>query len=203
MKYAEKIKHAEKAAQDLLNNGTTEQVRNELKEQGLYDYDIDNVLASARNIIGEQFKPIIRQKIIDNESLSDAPELAQLDKETVEKIAKQEISSLAVIERKKVTKLLKEGKSPEEIFSEVRLDLYPKEKIAHQILTHQEVEKHNNGGSRMINLLGGLGLMAVGGGMSFASMQGSGGGTLFYGLILVGLGMFIKGLLTVPNPYDN
>jgi len=58
MKYTEKIKHAEIVAKDLLNEKSLDQVNLDLKEKGLYENDISNVIASARNIIGEQLKPI-------------------------------------------------------------------------------------------------------------------------------------------------
>ena len=55
MKYADKIRHAEKAAEELTNQTSIEDIRASLKEKGLYDYDIDNVMTSARNIIAVSY----------------------------------------------------------------------------------------------------------------------------------------------------
>ncbi len=201
MKYAEKIRHAEKAAEDLLNKVTIEKVRGELKEKGLYETDIDNVISSARKIIGEKVKPIIRQKMLAGEPLANAPEFVDIDPATLRKMAEQEVQAIALGERDKVKKLLNEGASHSEIYNQVRLDFYTKENIDHQVAVHQEVKQQNSGGSRMLNIIGGIALMAIGIGISLATMQGGGGGRVFYGLVAVGFFMMIKGFMTVENPY--
>ncbi len=201
MKYTEKIKHAEKAAEDLLNEISIDTVREELKGKGLYESDIDNVISSARNIIGDQLKPVIREKILAGASLADAPEFAKLDPATLKKMAQQEIQAISLGEKDKVKKMLRDGIGHREIYQAVNQNFYSKEHIAHQIAVHQEVKQHNSGGNRMLNIVGGILLMVVGIGISLATMQGGGGGTVFYGLVVVGFFMMIKGFMTVENPY--
>lgn len=200
MKYTEKLKYAEIVAEKLLNEKSLEQVKQYLKEEGLYEFDINNVIASANNIINERYKPLIRAKLLAREPLKNVKEFDKLDPDTLKKMVKQEIETISAGERKKVNELLKSGTPPEKIFNEIRLDFYPKEHIALQIATYQEVKKQNSVSSRMLRIFGGLGLMLLGGVISFASMKG-GGGRLFYGLIIVGFFMMIKGFLTVENPY--
>ncbi len=201
MKYAEKIRHAEKAAEDLINKVSIETVRGGLKEKGLYETDIDNVISSARKIIGEKVKPIIRQKMLAGETLVNAPEFADIDPATLKKMAEQEIQAIINGERDKVKKMLNEGASHSEIYKSVRQDFYAKENIDHQISVHQEVKQQNSGGSRMLNIVGGILLMVVGIGISLASMDSGSGGRVFYGLVAVGFFMMIKGFMTVENPY--
>ena len=201
MKYTEKIKHAEIVAKDLLNEKTLNQVNIDLKEKGLYENDISNVIASARNIIGEQLKPIIRAKLLAKEDIKNAKEFEKLDAFTLDKLVNQEIKSISAGERKKVKELLNNGTDPKDIFTQIRQDFYPKENILHQIAVFQEVQKENSGSGRMLKILGGLALMIVGGGISYASMQSGSGGRLFYGLIGVGFIIMIQGFMTVEDPY--
>jgi len=200
MKYTEKIKYAEKAAEDLINEISIETVREELKGKGLYEADIDNVISSARNIIGDKVKPIIRTKLLAREAIAGAPEFAKLDPATLKKMVTQEIQAISRGERDKVKKMLRDGVSQKNIYQAVNQDFYSKEHIAHQIATHDEVKQLNSGSSRMLNIVGGLLLMLVGIGISLATMQ-DGGGTVFYGLVAVGFFMMIKGFITVENPY--
>jgi len=200
MKYQEKIKHAEKAASELMVGIPLDQIRKQLQGIGLYNSDIDNVVASARNIIGEKYKPQIREKLLARENLSNAEEFKDIDAPTLQRLAKQEANAIANEEKRKVAKLLKEGKEPLEILQSIRTDFYPEEKVAHQIAALTEVRKQNSFGGRFLNIGGGLILMLIGGGMSYASMQSSSGGRLFYGLVIVGLVMLVKGLITAPDP---
>jgi hypothetical protein len=119
MKYAEKIRHAEKAAEDLINKISIETVRGELKEKGLYETDIDNVISSARKIIGEKVKPILRKKMLAGEPLANAPEFADIDPATLKKMAEQEIQAIALGERDKVKKMLNDGVGHAEIYKSV------------------------------------------------------------------------------------
>lgn len=202
MKYADKIRYAEKVAKDLINEVSNEEVRASLKEKGLYDSDIDNVITSARNIIGENLKPIIRTKLLAGTPIAGAPEFEKLDPVTLKRLVKQEIDSIALGERDKVKMLLKNKTRHQDIYKEIRQDFYSKEEIDHQISTFEEVKEQNSGGARMMNILGGLGMMVVGIGISLATMDGGGGGgRLFFGLIIMGFFLMIKGFMTVENPY--
>lgn len=202
MKYAEKIKYAEKVADQLLDEILLDKVKENLKEQGLFENDIANVVASARNIIGEKLKPIIRSKLLNGETINNATEFEKLDAHTLKKLVDQEIRSIKGEERKKVNELLKKGIEPENIFKEIRQEFYPKELFDQQIAAYDEVKKKNSGSGRLLNIGGGIGLILLGTVISFASMQGSGGGRFFYGLILVGLVMVVKGFMTAKTPYD-
>jgi len=166
----------------------------------LYEADIDNVISSARNMIGDKLKPVIRTKILAGESLSDAPEFAKLDPATLKKMVTQEIQAISLDERDKVKKMLRDGIGEREIYQAVNQKFYSKEHIAHQIAIHQEVKQQNSGGNRMLNIVGGILLMVIGIGISLATMQ-DGGGTVFYGLVAVGFFMMVKGFMTVENPY--
>lgn len=202
MTHQEKITWATEAAENILDNNHTEkQVIEGLKEKGLYQRDIDNVLATMRNKMGDRLQPIIKEVIMNKGRFSDKPELAKLEPEVINRIAKQEITRISTEQKRKVTKLLKEGKTELEIIPEINLDFYPVENIQRQAAIHAEVKSRNGIGGRMMYIIGGIAMILIGGGITMASMNSSGGGRVFYGLIIVGFITLIKGFMTV-DEYD-
>lgn len=159
------------------------------------------MITSARNIIGDNLKPIIRTKLLAGTQIAGSPEFEKLDPATLKKLVKQEIDAISMGERDKVKTLLKNKTPHRDIYKEIRQDFYSKEHIDHQIAVYEEVKQQNSGGNRMLNILGGLALMVVGIGISLATMQGDGGGRLFFGLIIIGFFIMVKGFMTVENPY--
>ncbi len=200
MNYTEKKKYAEVVAEKLLSGKSLEQVKQYLKEDGLYEYDINNVIASAKGIISARNRPLIRAKLLAGESIN-GKDFEKLDENTLQEMVKEEVGRISAEERKKVKELLRSGTAPEKIYSKIRLDFYSKENIDTQIATYQAVKRENSGSGRMLKILGGIGLMMLGAGISYATMQGDGGGRLFYGLIVAGFVLMIRGFMTVEDPY--
>ena len=143
MKYSEKIKYAEIVADKLHNEESIEQVKQYLKGKGLFEYDINNIIASGRNIISEKYKPLIRAKLLEGVSLKNVKELEKLGDNTLNKLIKQEVESISAEERKKVKELIKRGTSTEKILDEIKLDFYSKENINRQISTYRKIDEQN------------------------------------------------------------
>ena len=158
-------------------------------------------MTSARNIIGDNLKPIIRTKLLAGTRIAGSPEFAKLDPATLKKLVKQEVEAISLGERDKVKTLLKNKTPRREIYKQIRQDFYSKEQIEHQISVYEEVKEQNSGTNRMTNILGGLALMILGILITIATMDGGEGGVFFYGLIFAGLGFMIRGFMTVENPY--
>lgn len=200
MNYKEKIKHAELVAEDILNNKSLETIREELSEKNLYNRDIDAIIFSAHNIIGEKLKPIIRAKLLAGESIENVPDFEKISPDTLANLEREEIKAIALGERRKVKEMLKQKATPDEIFTAIRQDFYPKRNIEYQISTHKEVKKQNSGGRRMIRILVGLGVAGLGVIISYVSMQSHGGGRLYIGLIIGGLVLMASGFMTIDEP---
>ncbi len=202
MKYKEKIKYAEAAATKIMeNNYSEEQIRKELKQEGLFERDIDNILVSTKNIIGEKLKPLIQQKLLAKEPIQGAVEFEKIEPDLLKKLTKLEFKNIADGEKRKVSKLLRAKTPTEEILSQVNLDFYPEAAVVSQIAAFTEVKKRNSIGGRMIMILSGIGIMALGAGLSYASMSDDGSMRVFYGLIIGGLIVAVKGFFTEENPY--
>ena len=125
MKYKEKISYAEKVVIEINKNRSIEEITSELKSQGLKDFDIKNIITSAKGIIGENVRPLIRNKLLAKEEILKANEFRTIDAPMLRELVELEVKSIAIEEKKKVTRLLKEGSSSDEIYDKTRQDFYP------------------------------------------------------------------------------
>lgn len=195
MKYNEKVEHAERTAENILNRESLVQIREDLAEKGLYPVDVDNVIASAKNILGEKFKPSIKELLLSGEPLSNLSELAGIDDSAMDLLVQEAKRSIVQDEKKKVRLLLKSGMSREQILQDIRTDFYAQDLVDKQIAHYNEGEGQDSAAGRTKNIGGGLLIMAAGIGITMAS-QNSDGRTVYYGLILVGLFMVVRGFMT-------
>lgn len=196
MDYKIKMQHAERVAEQLQNQKTAEQITSTLKEEGLYERDITNILVSARKIVGETYRPKIRQYLMDEQEIHDAEEFSILDSEIIDTLIENETKSLALQEKKKITKLVKEGLSPEEVYEQVNMKFLPGTEASDHITNLMDVKRHNSGTGRMMNFIGGIGLIALTGILAVTTDR------LFYVLPFIGLLMIVKGFTTMKMEYD-
>lgn len=195
MKYKEKISYAEKVVIEINKNRSIEEITSELKSQGLKDFDIKNIITSAKGIIGENVRPLIRNKLLAKEEILKANEFRTIDAPMLRELVELEVKSIAIEEKKKVTRLLKEGSSSDEIYDKTRQDFYPSELIEEQIQAFQEVKQENSINGRMLSIAGGLVLMLIGGYIVYNRIQNGGSGRLNF-LLIAGLALFVKGFFT-------
>jgi len=200
MKYREKIKYAELVAKDILNDKPIETIRAELIEKKLYERDIDAIIISAKNVIGEQLRPLIRSKLLAKEPIKNAPEFEKLDAAILMDLEQKEIKSLVFEERRKVRDMLKNKATPDEIYAAVRQDFYPEASIEKQISTYNEVKKQNSGGYRLLRMLGGIAIILISIGVSYLSVRPDGTFTIFYGWIIIGILLSVTAFQTIELP---
>lgn len=112
-----------------------------------------------------------------------------MDKELLDTLVEQETKSIASKEKKKITQLMKTGHAPEEVLAQVDTRFLPANKAGEHITNLQQIRNQSSGSGRMLNLGGGLGLIALTAGI-FATT-----GRLFYVLPFIGLFMIVKGFL--------
>ncbi len=74
----------------------------------MYEKDILAVMISARNILGEKYQSSIREYLLGNKDLKSTEEFNSLDAEILETITNKEIEKLALEEKRKISKLVKE-----------------------------------------------------------------------------------------------
>lgn len=190
MDYKTKIKHAEKAAIKLQEQKDIETIKSELKEEGFYDNDINKIMVSARKILGEKYQPKIKEYLLNNKQIHGAEEFSLLDREILDILISKESQSIALEEKNKITRLIKEGVGAEEVFSQVNTKFLDAEKAAQHIAHCQGIKKQNSGSGRMINIFGGIGLIVLTGILLVTINR------IFYVLPIIGLVMIMKGFLT-------
>ena len=190
MDYKKKIKYAEGVAVQLQEQKSIELIKSELKSEGLYDPDIDKVMISARKILGDKYQPIINEYLLNNKQIHGSEEFKLLDNETLDILIDKESRKIASGEKQKITRLMREGKSGEEVFAQVNTRFLKAEVAAAHINKLQEVKQQNSGSGRMINIFGGIGLIALTLILLFTIDR------LFYVLPIIGLVMIVRGFTT-------
>jgi len=129
------------------------------------------------------------------EEILKANEFRTIDAPMLRELVELEVKSIAIEEKKKVTRLLKEGASSDEIYDKTRQDFYPSKLIEEQIQAFQEVKQENSINGRMLSIGGGLVLMLIGGYIVYNRIQNGGSGRLNF-LLIAGLALFVKGFFT-------
>lgn len=189
MDHKKKIEYARRIAKELEGDKTLESLKSDLKSEGLYDRDISNIMGSARNILGDTYQPQIREFLLDGKQIQGAEEFSSLDSDLLETLIAKESKNIASDERRKITKLVKEGVSAEEILNQIDTRFLPLENATEQIAQHEEVKYQNSGSGRIISIVSGIGLIVFTVIVLYAS------GRLFYFLPIIGLVMIVRGLL--------
>lgn len=190
MDYKKKIKYAEGVAIQLQEQKSIELIKSELKSEGLYDPDINKVMISARKILGEKYQPKIHEFLLNNKQIHGSEEFELLDSETLNILIDKESRKIALEEKQKITRLIREGKSGEEVFAQVDTRFMKAETATAHITQLQEIKKQNSGSGRMINIFGGLGLIVLTIVLLFTIDR------LFYVLPIIGLIMIVRGFTT-------
>jgi len=190
MDYKKKIKYAEGVAVQLQEQKSIELIKSELKSEGLYDPDIDKVMISARKILGEKYQPTINEFLLNNKQIHGSEEFKLLDDQILDILIDKESRKIASGEKQKITRLMREGKSGEEVFAQVDTRFLKVEAAAAHINKLQEIKQQNSGSGRMVNIFGGIGLIALTLILLFTIDR------LFYVLPIIGLVMIVRGFTT-------
>ncbi len=94
MNYREKIKIAEQGVKYLKDGRTLKDYKNQLKKDGFYNYDINNIVFSIKNILwekyGNEFKTLLETEQLD----SKRENYSFLDDEIFDFIKEKEINSI-------------------------------------------------------------------------------------------------------------
>lgn len=197
MDYKKKIEYAEKIALELQNNISKEKIMANLKSEGLYEMDITSIMVSASNILGEKYSERIREFLRADKAIEQSQEFISLDKEILYSLIKEEKQKLALEERKKITKMIKEGHAGDAILNEIDNRFLSHEKAAEQLSKLEQVKQQNSGSGRMLSIVGGIALIVVSIVILFAT------GRLFYFLPIIGIVMIVKGFLTERMSYED
>jgi hypothetical protein len=192
MDYKTKIQHAERVAEELQNMKNLDQIKSDLKSKDIYESDINKIVASARNIIGEKYHPKIKEYLMADKPIHGAEEFKLLDEDTLNQLITKGSKGIAINEKQKITDLIKSGLSPEEVFKQTDTRFLSADKAAEHISQIHSLKKQSSGSGRMISIGGGIGLILLTG-ILFVTID-----RLFYVLPFIGIAMIVKGFLPEP-----
>ncbi len=198
MTFKEKMQHANAIASGILNGEDEQQLKQQLKDQGLKDLDVTLVMNTYPKILGDKLRPDIRRHLIGQIPLKYEGKFALVSREELKRQSKLEFDSLVSEQKNLVKEMLRKGYSHKDIYEAVDPNFYSKQQVHNQIHNHVAVKAHNSGENRLFNVFVGGFIMFIGIALTIATF-GSGGGVVFYGLILAGLVMMIKGLITLSS----
>ena len=190
MNYKTKVKYAKDVADQLQNQKSIASIKSALKTEGLYEPDINKIIVSARNILGEKYQPKIGEYLLADKEIHGAEEFSLLDAEIIDTLIAKESQNLAVKEKKKITKLMREGRPADEVFEQTDTRFLSADKAENHINRLQEIKTNNSGSGRMVSILGGLGLIVLTGILLVTLYR------IFFVLPVLGLVMIGKGFMT-------
>jgi len=159
MKFKEEIKYTESTFKHLLEGISIDNIKYNLKQEGLYDLDINKVLRSAKGRLLDKYEARVIEMVLNKSTQSISEELVELHSSTIEYLIDSAKDRLKQKERVRVKQLLYDNHDLETILSSVKLDLYSKKEVENQFSRHnkkyQEADEKRNW-----NVYGGLLLLA-------------------------------------------
>ena len=144
MEYKEKVAFVERVTKDLESGKSIDTIKSELQAEGLYEYDIKNVIASARKTLSEPYKHTIKNYLLNDQEILNSDEFANVDKDTLQQLLDQEKRILNLQERKKITKLIKDGQSKEIALQSIDQRFLSIEEASEQIEKDQNTLQKNS-----------------------------------------------------------
>ena len=190
MDYNKKLEYANRVAEQFENQINVNDIEAALKNEGLYERDISSVMVSAKNVLLEKYKSIIREHLLADKDLHTSEEFKSLDPNLIADFSEREKQQLALDEKRKIERLVKEHYSEERILEQVDIRFLPKAKAHEFIQKHLNAKNHNSGDTRLFNIIGGFGLLLLTGIILVAS------GRLFYAPPIIGVVLIVKGFTT-------
>ena len=130
-------------------------------------------------------------------SIYRAEEFSSLDKEELEQLVTSESQRLGLEERKKLTKLVKEGQTAQEVLKQIDTRFLPIDQAIEQVAIVQKIKKQNSSSGKALNIAGGLGLILFTIVVLIATER------LFYVLPIIGIGMIVKGFFSEKMAYED
>ncbi len=195
MNFKEKIKLAEQGVKYLYKGKSLKDYKDKLKQDGFYGYDINNIVSSIKNILsekyGEEFKTLLEADQLE----AKRENYPFLDDEIFDFIKEKEIKRIRYGKKREIRKLLYEGYIDIEVAKAVQNKYFTLENAISYIKEYKSrnevVSKKEKSDYVFIGIL--LVIAAVV--LAITTTR------LFYGAIIVGIGMIIIGASDINEQY--
>ena len=195
MNYQEKIKIAEQGVKYLKDGRTLKDYKNQLKKDGFYNYDINNVVFSIKNILWEKYRNEFKT-LLETEQLDSKREnYSFLDDEIFDFIKEKEINSIISAKKREIRQLLYEGYIDIEVAKAVQHKYFTLENAISYIKEYKSRNEVVSKKGKSNYIFWGILLLIAGVTLSIATTR------LFYGAVIVGIGMIIKGASDIKKQF--
>ncbi|MCB0660697.1 MAG: hypothetical protein KDC04_07165 [Saprospiraceae bacterium] len=197
MEYKEKIKYATKIAEDLQGQKSRDQIHAYLKEEGFYENEINQIILSAQNILGEKYQEKVRHLLVVGIDPFSSNELVGIDEQTLQKMVQKETQNLKLIERRKLTNLVKEGRSEEEALPQIDFRFLPMGEAMDQFTNVQKIHDRNSTSGRMFYFIVGISLLVLCFTLAIVIKR------IYFMLLFIGIAMIAKGFFKERLDYED
>ncbi|MBC6993317.1 hypothetical protein QWY85_19385 [Neolewinella lacunae] len=197
MEYRTKLQYAERVAEQLQGKKSTAEIETELKQEGLFERDIINVMTSARNILADKYAPLVREILLGKRDAAEVQESGVIDNEILTTLIWQESNKLAIAEKRAITRMVKENYPVSEIIKEVDTRFLTIPQAKQHIEKLQQTQQQNSGSNRIAGIMGGLGLILLSVIVLVATDR------FFFFIPIIGIIMIGKALATERMAYED
>ena len=197
MEYKKKITYATKTAEDLQGQKSRDQIHADLKEEGFYENEINQIILSAQNILGEKYQEKVRHLLIVGIDPFSSNELVGIDEQTLQKMVQKETQNLKLIERRKLTNLVKEGRSEEEALPQIDFRFLPMGEAMDQFTNVQKIHDRNSTSGRMFYFIVGISLLVLCFTLAIVIKR------IYFMLLFIGIAMIAKGFFKERLDYED
>ena len=195
MNYQEKIKLAEQGVNYLNEGKSLKDYKDKLKQDGFYNYDINNIVLSIKNILwekyGKEFKTLLETEQLE----SKRENYPLLDDEIFGFIKEKEINSIISAKKREIRQLLYEGYIDIEVAKAVQHKYFTLENAISYIKEYKSRNEVVSKKGKSNYIFWGILLLIAGVILSLATTR------LFYGAVIVGIGMIIKGASDIKKQF--
>lgn len=180
---------------------SADEIKAFLKENGAYQRDVDRIYRTVNRDVRKEFSEQVEAHILEGGTIDDIRTQldGKLDPDVLEQVigSGQQLANRAV--QRKVNQMVDEGRSMDNIVQECQLPAVTSASIIqwvedrHRQLENREMEEEGGGSGSLA-----FGLLLMVGGIvaslvSYSSASGGGTYTVWYGAVIYGLILVIKG----------
>ncbi len=187
MNYQEKIKLAEQGVNYLNEGKSLKGYKDKLKQDGFYAYDINNIVSSIKNMLSEKYGKEFKTLLEAEQLEAKRENYPFLDDEIFDFIKEKEIQSIINDKKREIRQLLYEGYIDTEVAKAVQNKYFTLENAISYIKEYKFKNKVVSKKEKSDYVFFGILLVIA---VVVLAMTTT---WLFYGAIIVGIGMIIKG----------
>ena len=188
MKYLEKVRLAEEGVKYINENVSLSDYREKLKNDGYYEYDIDIILGSIKNILYEQYGKEFENLLLEGTLDENREGYFELEDSVFDVLAQRAKDNIVKNSKRKIKDLLHKNVRPEIIVKEVENRIFTGNDIINfmnEYVQENEIVSEKQEAEKIM-----LGFVLIVGGIILTLSMSR----LFYGMIAVGIVKLRKGM---------